>query len=100
MKLQTPNFQLWRENCKFVAGSLTVVLYGCEALFLTLWEEHKLRIYQKRMLRKIFRTKRKEVTGEWRGLRNEQLYALYSSQNIIWVIKLRRMRWIGHVVHE
>jgi hypothetical protein len=49
------------------------------------------------VLRRIFGTKRDEVTGEWRRLYNEELYALYSSPNIIRVIKSRRLRWVGHV---
>ena len=49
------------------------------------------------MLRKIFGPKRDEITGEWIRLRNKELYALYFSRNIIWVIKSRRLRWAGHV---
>ena len=51
------------------------------------------------MLRRIFGPKRDEVTREWRKLHNEELNNLYSSPNIVWVIKSRRMRWLGHVVH-
>ena len=50
-----------------------------------------------RVPRKIFGTKRDEVSGEWRRLHNRELYDLYTSPNIIWVIKSRRMRWAGHV---
>jgi hypothetical protein len=56
-----------------------------------------LRIYVFYMLRRIFGPKRDEATGEWRRLHNEELSDLYSSPNIIWVIKSRRMRWAGHV---
>jgi hypothetical protein len=49
------------------------------------------------VLRKVFGPKRDEVTGEWRKLHNEELNDLYSSPNIVWVVKLRRMRWAGHV---
>ena len=49
------------------------------------------------MLRRLFGPKRNEVTGEWRRLHNKELYALYSSPNIIWVIKSRRLKWAGHV---
>jgi hypothetical protein len=60
-------------------------------------EEHRLRVFENRVLGKIFGHKRNEVTGEWRKLHNEELTDLYSLPNIIWVIKLRRMRWAVHV---
>jgi hypothetical protein len=52
------------------------------------------------MLRRIFGPKRDKVTGEWRGLHNEELYAVYSSPDIIQVIKSRRLRWAGHVARR
>jgi hypothetical protein len=70
---------------------LPVVLYGCETWSLTLREEHRLRVFENRVLRKIFGPKRDEVTGRWRKL-HEELHGLYSSPNIIRVIKARRMR--------
>jgi hypothetical protein len=76
---------------------LPVVLYGCETWSLTLKEEHRLRLFENRVLRRIFGPKRDEVTGEWRRLYNEELNDLYSSPNIVRVIKSRRMRWAGHV---
>jgi hypothetical protein len=57
---------------------LPVVFYGCETWSLTLREEHRLRVYENRVLRKIFGPKRDEVTGEWRKLHNEELRDLYS----------------------
>jgi hypothetical protein len=56
-------------------------------------------VFEKRVLRRIFGPKRDEVTGEWRKLHNEELNNLYSSPNIVLVIKSRRMRWVGHVAH-
>jgi len=64
---------------------------------LTLQEERKLRVFENRVLRKIFGLRRDEVMGEWRRLHNEELNELYSSPNIVRVIKSRRMRWAGHV---
>jgi hypothetical protein len=76
---------------------LPVVLYGCETWSLTLREEHRLRVFENRVLRRMFRPKRDEVTGEWRKLHNEELHNLYSSPDIIRQVKSRRMRWAGHV---
>ena len=75
---------------------LPVVLYGCEAWSLTLREERKLRVFENTVLRRIFGPWRDEVTGEWRRLHNEELSDLYSSPNIVRLIKTR-MRWAGHV---
>jgi hypothetical protein len=60
-------------------------------------EDHRLRVFENRVLRRIFGPKRDEVTGEWGRLHNEELNDLYSSPNIIRVIKSRRMRWTGNV---
>jgi hypothetical protein len=68
-----------------------VVLHGCETWSLTLREEHRLRVFENRVLRRIFGPKRVEVTGEWRKLHNEELSDLYSSPSIIRLIKSRRM---------
>jgi len=64
---------------------------------LTLREERKLKVFENRVLRKIFGPRRDEVMGEWRRLHNEELNYLHSSTNIVRVIKSRRMRWAGHV---
>jgi hypothetical protein len=76
---------------------LSEVLYGCETWSLALREEHRPRVFENRMLRRIFGPKRDEVTGEWRKLHNEELRDLYSSPSIIRIIKSKRMRWAGHV---
>jgi hypothetical protein len=75
---------------------LPVVLYGCETWPLTLREEHRLRVFEKRVLRRIFGPKM-EDDGSWRKLHNDEIHGLYSSSNIVRVIKSRRMRWAGHV---
>jgi hypothetical protein len=74
-----------------------VVLYECGTWSLTLREEHKLREFVNRVLRRIFGPKRDEVTGEWRKLHNKQLRDLYSSPSIIGIIKSKRIRWAGHI---
>ena len=74
---------------------LPVVLYRCEIWSLTLREERRLRVSGNRVLRIIYGPRRDEVTGEWRKLHNEKLNDLYSSPDIVWVIKLRRMSWVA-----
>jgi hypothetical protein len=76
---------------------LPVVFYGCESWSFTLREEQRLRVFENRVLRRIFGPKRDQTTGEWRRLHNEELNDLYSSPNIIWITKSRRMRLAGHV---
>ena len=71
------------------------LFYGCETWSLTLREEHRLRVFENKVLRKIFGAKKDEITGEWRKLHNAELHALYS--NIIRNLKSRRLRWAGHV---
>jgi hypothetical protein len=77
---------------------LPVVMYGRETRLLTLRKEHRLRVFENRVLRRIFVPKRDEVTREWRKLHKEELNDPYSSPNIFRVIKSRRMSWAGHVV--
>jgi len=60
-------------------------------------EERRLRVFENRVLRRIFGPKRDEVRGEWRKLHDEELNDLYCSPNIVQVIKSRRIRWVGHV---
>ena len=76
---------------------MPVVLYGCETWSLTLREERKLRVCENMVLRRILGPTRDEVTGEWRRFHNLELNDLYSSPNIVRVIKSRRMRWAGYV---
>jgi hypothetical protein len=77
--------------------NLPVVLHGCETWSLTLREKHRLRVFENRVLRRTFGLKRDEVTGDWRKMHNEELHNLYSSPNIIRMIKSRGLRWAGHV---
>jgi hypothetical protein len=77
---------------------LPVVFYGYETCSLTLWEEYRFRVYEIRMLRKLFGPKRGEVTGGWRRLHNEEHHNVYSSPSIIRVTKSRRVKGAGHVV--
>jgi hypothetical protein len=74
-----------------------VVLYGCETRSLTLREEHTLKVFRNRVLRRVFGSKRDEVTGGWNKLHNEEPHDLYSSPSIIRLMKLRRMGWAGYV---
>ena len=76
---------------------MPVVLNGCETWSVILKEERRLKVFENRVLRKIFGPTRDEVTGEWRKLHNEGLSDLYSLPNIVRVVKSRRMRWAGHV---
>jgi hypothetical protein len=77
---------------------LPVVLYGLETWSLTSREEHRLRAFENRVLRRIFGPKRDEETGEWKKLHSRELHSLYSSPDIIRQIKSRIMRWAEHVV--
>ena len=98
----TPN-QVAIQKCKdqdiyiYIIIILPVVLYGFETWSLTLREESKLRVFENMVLRRIFGPRSDEVTGECRRLHNEELNDLYSSPNIVRVIKSRRMRREGHV---
>jgi len=77
---------------------VAVVLYGCETWSFTVREEHRLWVFENKVLSRITGPKMDEVTGEWIKLYNEELNDLYSSPNIIRSINSRRMRWAGHVV--
>jgi hypothetical protein len=72
-------------------------LYGCETWSVALREEHRLRVFENRVLRRMFGAKRDEITGELRKMHSEELHNLYSSPNIIKQIKSRKMKWAGHV---
>jgi hypothetical protein len=76
---------------------LPVVLCWCETWCLTSREEHRLRVFENRVLRRIFGLKRDEIMGEWRKSHSRMLHNLYSSPDVIRQIKSRRMRWAGHV---
>jgi hypothetical protein len=91
---------LLSKNIKIRVYRTTVlfVFYGFETWLLTWREERSLRMFENKVLR-IFGPKRDKVRREWRKLHNEKLHDLYSSPNFLRVIKSRRMRWLGHVVH-
>jgi hypothetical protein len=74
-----------------------MVPYGCENSSLTLRKKHKPRVFQKRVLKRIFGRKRDDLTGGWRKLHNKKLYNMHFAKSIIKMIKSRRMRWAGHV---
>jgi hypothetical protein len=76
---------------------LPVVLYGCETLSLTSSEEHRLKVFENRVLRRIFGSKRDEVKAGWRKLHNKEFHNLYSSPSINRMIKSSRIGWAGHV---
>jgi len=78
---------------------LFVVLYGCETWSFTSREEHKLKVFENRVLRKVFGPKRDKTAGYWRRLANEELHDLCCSPNIMLVIKPRRKRCVGHVAY-
>jgi hypothetical protein len=73
------------------------ILYACETWSLTLREEHRLRVFENRVLRRIFGPKRDEATVGWRKLHNEELHNVYSSPSIIRMMNPRRIRWTWHV---
>jgi hypothetical protein len=76
---------------------LHVVLYGCKPWSLILREEHRLNVFENRVLREIFGAGKEEVTGEWRKLHSEELHDLQVSQNFIWMTSSMKIRWAGHV---
>jgi hypothetical protein len=80
-------------------ANFTCCFYGCEIWPLTAREEQKVRVFENRKFRRIFGPKRDQVTGEWRKLHNEKVHNLYSSPNIIRIIKSRRIKRMGHVSH-
>jgi hypothetical protein len=87
------SFRLLSKNLKITIHNTPILLvYGRETWSLTLREEHKLKVFENRVLRRIFGPRRDEVTGGWRKLHNEELHYLYSLPRIIRIIKSRRMK--------
>jgi hypothetical protein len=93
-------FQFAAQKLKIKIYRLIIlpVVYGCETWLLTLRVECKLRVFESRVLRRIFGHK-DELTGKWRKLHNEELNYLHSSTNVLWVIRSSRMRWAELVAH-
>jgi len=81
----------------YITVILPFVLYRYETWSLILREEHRLRVFENWVLRRIFGPKRDEITGDWRKLHRKELSDVYSSPNIVQLIKARNMRWAGHV---
>jgi hypothetical protein len=77
-----------------------MILYGCETWCLTLREEHRLRVFENRALRRIFGPKRNGMKGQWRKLHKEEFYNLFSSSSIIRMIKSRKNRWAENVAQK
>jgi hypothetical protein len=75
-------------------------LYGCETWSLALREEHRLEVFENRVLSRIFEPNREDMAGGWRRLNNEELHDLYTLPNIVSSIKSRRMRWVAHVAQN
>jgi hypothetical protein len=86
-------------NATKVIGLGVIILHGYETLSLMAREERKLRMFENRVLRRIFGPIKDEVTRGWRKLHNEELHNLCSSTHLIRVIKSKRIGWAGHVVH-
>jgi hypothetical protein len=94
------SFHLLSKNVKiriYKTIILPVVLYECKTWSLMLREEHRPRVFEYRLLRRIFGPKRDEVTGGLREMHSEERHDLYPSPSIIRIIKSRRIRWSGHV---
>jgi hypothetical protein len=89
------NFKKHKDKI-YETAIFSVALYGCETWSLTLGEEHRLRVFENRVLRRLFGPKMEE-DGSWRKLHNDELHSLYSSPNIVRVINSRRMSWVGHM---
>jgi hypothetical protein len=94
-------YKLLSENIKIRVYTklffLPVVLSRCQTWSLTLREEYRLRVFENRVLKRIFGPKRDEVTGGWRKLQNEELHNLHASPSVTRKMKSRRVRWAGHV---
>ena len=84
----------WTFLCEYTVFSLFEIYFFCSEAV-----ERRLRVFENRVLRRVFGPKRDEVTGEWIKLHNEELSDLYSLPNIVQVVTSRRMRWVGHVAH-
>jgi hypothetical protein len=98
MSVYRPNPQAGEPALLAVRGCLfNLFIYGCETWSQTLKESHRLRVFENRVLRRLFESKRDEATGKWRKLHNEELHNLFSLPSIIRVMKSMRIIWTGRV---
>jgi hypothetical protein len=86
-----------RKQKNYITINLPVALYECKTWFLALREEHRLRVFDNKVLRKVFGPKREELTGDWTKLHSGDYHNLYFSPITVWVTKLWKIRWAGHV---
>jgi hypothetical protein len=95
------SFHFFQKKLKYTEQSYNFAfIHGCETWSVPLREQHRLRVFETGVLRKISGVTRDEARGKWRKLQNKQFYTLYSSPNVVRVIKSRIMSWAGRVARR